>query len=346
MAYQRVQFIAYCIHTGPARDAPGNPVRYVGISNISEDIKERIKLVSTAIVAARRQANASKSVLKIFMMPEFFFRGPDGAYDMDDVAIIRSRLQDLVKASDYSDWLFVFGTILGSSHPTKEARRGFFKRLFRMRALQVIDPGAQAEIYNISLVQRGGWERRAEAHEYARVVMKRDISNIDFLPAGAVRGLDLGGIDDLAKMPGARQEVQLRGDDGSSIFTYDFGVDIAGHGGAFTFGLEVCLDHSLGRLVNAADLPTIDIQLVPSCGMNLVDNKIVSRVGGFVCNCDGLNPRPNPGYHSDVRKVGPFIMESLAPARELDIKTGGIRINEIFPRGGGKLRIYPASPLG
>jgi hypothetical protein len=60
---------------------------YIGNKNIEEDVDHRAMLVlevSEAIKAdinsTDREIERSSDVLKIFAMPEFYWRGPDGAY--------------------------------------------------------------------------------------------------------------------------------------------------------------------------------------------------------------------------------------------------------------------------
>lgn len=60
----------------------------------------------------------ASNVLKIFMLPEFFFRGPNGAYSLSDLdeggllITLADYLYDFVKDPAYEDWLFVFGTVI------------------------------------------------------------------------------------------------------------------------------------------------------------------------------------------------------------------------------------------
>jgi hypothetical protein len=343
MAYNNLQFIAFCINTGTLDN------KYVGIRQIDQDISQRVKLVANAIAKAHQEANSGPSVLKVFMMPEFFFRGPDGAYSMgEDVDKIRTKLQDLVKANKFNDWLFVFGTIVASSHPTREGRIQWFRKLFGMKKM-IRNSEANAEIYNISLVQRGGFVMASQAHKSARAVMKRDMSGVDFLQDR---------YDDLGKLVGLRQEVQARNDDGSSIFSYTF------RGGQrLTFGLEVCLDHEVGRLQQAADIQPLNILLLPSCGMVLQENKLSGFTNrGYALHCDGnlsyarkqnkdgitwwgVGGDPGTRYHSALYKKDGVNRQLVPYDSEFDVNTAGVQINKIFPRGSGKLRLYPVQPL-
>jgi hypothetical protein len=330
MPYSKVQFIAHNIFTGP-KQVTRTTQTYLGLSTAALDIQERVKLVGKAIDTARTHAKTvqANDTLKIFMLPEFFFRGSTGAYSMDEVQTAVSSLQTLVKdKAKWEHWLFVFGTIVGKSFETKKAPL-LSKQLVPK---YVIDTSKPIEIYNYSLVQKGGFGDKPDAGPLAaHAVLKEFESGIDFIEAG---NLDGGGIAlertrHLAPTNTTRSEVQNRGYDGMSAFQQD----------GLTFGLEICLDHLEGRLKNSTGVPSIDIQLVPSCGASIKASSVVARKGGYVFNSDGLNRTL-----SDVQKAG-VVPPGIALEASVTLDAMGIRINEIFPKGAGKLSIYPAQPL-
>lgn len=115
--YEKVQFIGYGIRTG----------KYIGTDDpakfgsdkekaAQDDIEKRCAIMRETIRAARAiqgvEANDRK-VLKVFMAPEFYFRGKQGAYPLQTVPQILDELTKETGAKDYEDWLFVFGTALG-----------------------------------------------------------------------------------------------------------------------------------------------------------------------------------------------------------------------------------------
>ena len=58
-------------------------------------------------------------VLKVFSLPEFFFRGPLGAYSLQDTLgdayhtnSFISQLQELLAGDRWSHWLGIFGTLI------------------------------------------------------------------------------------------------------------------------------------------------------------------------------------------------------------------------------------------
>jgi hypothetical protein len=93
--------------------------------------------MKAAVETAHEVGNRDPSVLKIFVAPEFYFRGPNGAYDAatiinreeseetpgstdddDDfntISEICEALDAIVSDEKYENWLFVFGTIIAAS---------------------------------------------------------------------------------------------------------------------------------------------------------------------------------------------------------------------------------------
>lgn len=99
---------------------------YKGKADDDLDIKERCEIMITAIQEAYKKVKADKeSVMKVFMAPEFYFRGLKGGYqiikDTDDpkqsnwnlTSIIMETLRAETDKFKYADWLFVFGTAIG-----------------------------------------------------------------------------------------------------------------------------------------------------------------------------------------------------------------------------------------
>ena len=227
MPYQNVQFIAYAIDTAPQENADGSET-YLGLDGRPvQDIEARCTLMTRAILTAQAhlpQASPPEpagTTLKVFLAPEFFFRGPTGAYQMDDVQRVIGTLQDFVADEQWADWAFGFGTIVGTSAPAPGSP-------------PVIDPDGIQEIYNFTLFQQGGVA--AKGHAGARVVMKELMSGIDFIADEAnPGGLLLGQVEYLAAgaAGGPGRENQKVNYDGAGIF------GLAG----ITWAIEICLDH-------------------------------------------------------------------------------------------------------
>lgn len=352
MNYTKVQFIAWEVNTGPkdlySPDSfnqhdllgyyPGictqNDNRFDVLSQC-QDIEARVKFTEAAIATALQRKNIDKSTstLKVFIAPEFLFRGAGGAYLHDlingwvgsapaDFALgtasyatkwpgLFGSLQALVAKDEFKDWVFVFGTAISASFAT------YLYPLPRTSGTKAyVDLSKKAEIYNTALVQLGG---RANINiNYAS--RKQYISGIDFLRyyrysnaaflKNNVQPLDSN----------SRQYVVETDKEAGAVFTLNSVNDASGK--AINFGLEICLDHAVsgginpstslyrnnfGRLRNANKF--VKLQLVPSAGMSLIPDSIRLEPGkaktptSYAFNCDGLNnlvPGAGNSSHSQL----------------------------------------------
>lgn len=345
MSYKKVQMIGYEIYTGPSDPGTDNAA-YVGLASDTDDIKARIKLMSEAVGNAQssRNIDTSSETLKIFMAPEFFYRGKDGAYDVSfmageqnnpQVPSLVTEMSDLVKGASFKDWLFVFGT-------------GIF---------QSLDPKTNMyEIYNVALVQKGGYSDPDDQIANRVVCMKEFKSGIDFLELPPTGLTDfntthlppLGGISYTGEIntpnagPGG-------GYNGGSIFNLD----------NITFGLEICLDHAERRLVRAypgRGQQFVQIQLIPSGGMSIESAAVATALDGSVFNVDGLSNTAGNAYgHHAVLNTVDFSF----PRSDADLTNVGVTalenanadlnaVQQVFyiPAGEDpKLAIFPSQAI-
>jgi hypothetical protein len=347
--YTKVQFISWELYTGPVNISSTSPSRgwYSGLMAVPTsgtsivptpdarvdvigqciDIDARVAFTADAIAKAHAKADSSSSTLKVFLAPEFLYRGAGGAYIHDlingwvsspptELSIpsgtpysgkwggLFGKLQALVANADYEDWLFVFGSAIGASFPAKQASDTKY----------YLDPSKAAEIYNISLVQRGGPDHTGD--NYAS--RKQYVSPIDFLDQYARYVSHIGSqvqpFDDRTVVPADVLGVV----EGGALFNIASICDSTGK--AIVFGLEVCLDHARSGGINpATHLPVnnfgrirtanqyVKIQLVPSGGMNLEPDSIrLAPAAGptphsYAFNCDGLTDMTNHyGSHTQI----------------------------------------------
>src|SRR5215469_1401731 len=149
--YTHVQFISWEIYTGPNRDATRPPpwridqdgISYSGIQMGPDqgdnrldctgqlyDIGERLQFTYKAIEEAYKLAVKRSTTLKVFMAPEFLYRGKGGAYIHDlingwnkqspnELNILGyddgwpglfGYLKRFAADNRFNEWLFVFGT--------------------------------------------------------------------------------------------------------------------------------------------------------------------------------------------------------------------------------------------
>jgi hypothetical protein len=286
MAYTHVQFIAYEILTVPAKGVfTRTGKQYLGLVDDKLDAKARCAIMKDVFLQAEAHGDVAKdsSTLKVFMAPEFYFRGDTGAYPMDVVTDTIASLRDQVHLlSKWKDWLFVFGTLMGHS------------KAWDLNT-DSEDVAKKREVYNVAFVQKG-----KAGEDKSCVVVKEHLSTSgspDFIPTDKYAGFSvdetlLENVEYIsaAKPKGAGREKQKRNYDGRSIFEMD-GV---------TFGLEVCLDHLVKRLRKSAPdtlQKRVQVQLVPSGGMKIKDESVIANVGGYAFGCDGA------GHGSSVKKV-------------------------------------------
>lgn len=275
------------------------------------DMERKCADMWTGIEAARtgiaaRGVGDDNRTLKIFMGPEFYFRGQNGAYAPEIVSSIIPRMRSLGTAKPiYDDWLFVFGTAVASietalTYCTVCPWTGVTTVRFE-RNVTAVNPADRAktiakcsvnpahptttgsfgaEVQNVALIQHGG-DSHMVAKEYIsgidytnnRVRVHPDTADEQIMKVRAPEG----GEPNPGNMP-VQSDERL----GGSIFTLD----------GLTVGLEVCLDHSLaspgqpeyGRASVLA--PTIQILLIPSYGMT-IGQGLHCRPNGIAFNVDG-----------------------------------------------------------
>jgi len=153
---------------------------YMGHENTTQDVYDRLAVMKDAVERAYKVSVRSDDTLKVFVAPEFFFRGRQGAYvvqqqetehvfaknengDCDnEICHILQGLQDMVADARFKDWLFLFGTVIVSEElPTEDD----YDYLF----------------YNFGLLYKG--YDPAEGTHYGKrfLIPKRYVSTSDFL---------------------------------------------------------------------------------------------------------------------------------------------------------------------
>jgi hypothetical protein len=332
MLYDRIQFISYQIKTDTA-EYPHGRDRYVGrpLREASKDIRKRCKIMKNAIHLARnhRSVSRDKKTLKLFMAPEFYFRGGEGAYKHDHISEIFSEMRDLTKDKNkYGNWLFVMGTAVVAHESWWAPETNV----------------ATKEIWNVCLIQKGGFKRddagilrccqlcgAPSPFTSSVIVYKEYVSRWDFvaeqhalnvnMPAGPDEEIFSGRVHGsrhrLAPVSGTpHTRVREIGpnvpagppDIGRNPPRHARGAGTemskTGLGGqsvfmidGITFGIEVCLDHEEGRLRQSPPTsrqPIVQVHLIPSGGADINHANVVCMQNGYVFNVDGVNFHPHP----------------------------------------------------
>ncbi|WAS91221.1 choice-of-anchor D domain-containing protein [Nannocystis punicea] len=117
--YTHVQFIGFhATPTGTNRTTttPNVMATYLGEADDREDMIARCEVMKEAMraaVADTTNVDASATVLKVFMAPEFYFRGQGGGYPNEIVEEIAAQMLAEASQAQYDDWVFVYGTAIG-----------------------------------------------------------------------------------------------------------------------------------------------------------------------------------------------------------------------------------------
>lgn len=241
------------------------------------DLQSRAqRLVNVLYWAAQTFANVpgmnDPGTLKVFIAPEFYFRcaGPDevhahefkrntsfGSYPERARFQLAEALYGAIQSSPlFKDWLIVAGTVCSVLPPVD----------------------GRMNLLNTALMLRG--QRAAADASMPYVLMEKHyISPIDGPPRDNHANLDPTTVFSFTLNP-------------------DQVLDNLIHWDGMTVGLEVCLDHWRQVLVNAMnilqqsvgpDAQPPDVQLVTSCGMDVVPQAVAVRDGGLVLLTDGMS---------------------------------------------------------
>jgi len=290
--YDEVQFLGFNLFTAPGGAADGCFGEwgeelercYLGSDKNEEDISKREDIMMKAIERTFNSSYWARSsnTLKVFVAPEFFWRGARGAYRVQPNASARSRSlvhNMTLKLQDhrFRHWLFVLGTIVAA-------------QVSRVDVAQKPD----ITFYNFAPLQLGGTNM-------SYVQFKHFISSIDFLQAapGQPRSNVFYG-------PPPHSSAFCREHPDSKVCVYktappnllaDFGFgrhqlleDGVLRLGGVKIGMEICLDHLKGQLcsTNLEATETVDVQIISSAGMAIADGPVCTRPGGPVFVCDGF----------------------------------------------------------
>ena len=310
--YDRVLCLGFKVQCAPD-DYEGDTVDRTDMLDKVEKMKKAIRAAYT-LADTMGNYNADSKVLKVFMAPEFYFRGINGAYTHADVLgqeaqpsnklpAIKSLIEEMALELNqpiYKDWLFVLGTAIAATEltetkcsqcagPVSAVGSGRDKKLVfqcsKDATHKVTQVSHGAQIDNIAFVYKEGKTHYVTKELVSRIDFLaddkkplKDKVKIDKRTLSVQRVAQPSGYTSAEKKATSFQDERM----GGCIFTLD----------GITYGLEVCLDHaatgpdkSAGRLNHAAN---IQIQLIPSAGMSI--KKLRTVPNGIVFNVDGLTP--------------------------------------------------------
>ncbi|KAL7477270.1 hypothetical protein ACHAW6_003081 [Cyclotella cf. meneghiniana] len=147
---------------------------YLGLDDTAEDVTRRLTIMRDAVNRAYDISDPDETTLKIFLAPEFFFRGKNGAFEFSneeyeesigacsDICHILKGLENIVAEKRFENWLFLFGTVIGSEKLPKKDHYDY-------------------QFYNFAPLYKGFNPATSKRIGKNFIVPKRYVSNIDFL---------------------------------------------------------------------------------------------------------------------------------------------------------------------
>ena len=129
-------------------------MKYNGLPGSELDnIKAVAAFVKAAIEEAAKNIGADKKEeLKLYMLPEAFFLGNKGAYEVENVSALMEELQKVVMEAKWKHWIFALGTVNGVYIDE--------------------DDGKVSGMFNMAPVLRGGCGNIAKAPDYTWLIPK------------------------------------------------------------------------------------------------------------------------------------------------------------------------------
>ena len=355
--YKRVQGLGFQIYTGAApaflgksnkdgsrvknpecvgRDAYGQLVGetsplwqcYMGHDDPVQDIRNRMQIMEEAVDRAFEESDKDPETLKVFIAPEFYWRGIRGSYMFEDenaddpsicgpICLLLKGLEDMVAQQRFENWIFLMGTVIASEElPTEDPYDFLF--------------------YNFSPIYKG-YDPATMGPKGKRFLSpKRYVSSSDFLTpvrhmnstiAKELTGEDLPEHDQTVFNP---HDYDRRRYDNSMWDKYreelnGLGYALIEYGWMMVDGLsvsvEICFDHQMHTALNTylADITTgrhtlipsssdngldyvhipeyqAQVSIVSSAGMTVVPESMVLANKGVIFLQDGLSNETNKMY--------------------------------------------------
>ena len=260
---------------------------YLGLENTTEDVMQRLSIMTDAVEKAYTLSNKDDGILKIFIAPEFYFRGINGAFEFtideeememedgrkcsSDMCQILSGLEQIVADVRFENWLFLFGTVIASEATSHH----------RMNHLH----NTKHDVYvNFAPLYRGYNPNTSTGVGKKFIVPKRYVSTADFLTP--LRDLTNRSIfellDDANDQLSDPKVVPNPFEKGAKTkYGYEkwikykdeltsYGYNMIEYGWIIldniTFSVEICLDHLVHRALQTylADVVTGSQTLIPS----------------------------------------------------------------------------------
>ncbi len=398
MKYTNVQFVGYSVSTHPGIYEDKSLYKfYPGLADDRADLEARLALLERAVLLAGNFFSEDEDVYRVFVAPEFFFRGACGAYAGPGMEVFLGNALDEILARcggkvDLAVWgtglfadqalnmekasirskIFLGDDFLAVYQACKELRdkmgmptpdlAGILFHLDELegmengQAAQELDPlasvvkellascdsSAEISVRNVSHISCGSGRRLAVQKQYK--------SKVDFILnhySGTGREKNNAGafLQTIVRYPeifASPGERKLEDGDPYCVFSE----------GGLKIGVEICLDHIRRRLVRSK--AQVDLQIVPSCGVEITPGSVSARAGGYVFNCDGdyllEDARNGVGSHTQLFRVeesagaekSAVLGRRIEPERAVPVEHSA---GSLLAHGAGELHIYAPQPV-
>ena len=298
---------------------------YLGDSDIQKDVQARISIMKSAVDTAKSKIPVNEiGVINLFVIPEFYFHGLSGPYiyseeSSDPIIFIREALENTFNSVDYPDWMFVCGSVISAqvkdqvemfesesvksrnnivrtlSEEWKESFGPLKGVIFDMliNFIKVCHSYPNCEVRNRSVIINNMGISSPQTGEITNLMTteKYYVSNEDFLLYDTKNSQRV-----ITEQMTAYPAIDLSsGDSKQTAFDqyaiFRQGINIV-EAAAMDYGIEICLDHidmRLRRNISNEPAPIVSphIQIIPSCGMQIIPSSVATDRSGIVFNCDG-----------------------------------------------------------
>ena len=306
---------------------------YLGSEDFETDIQARIDILKAAVDTAKAKITGDDTgVINLFVAPEFYFHGLSGPYIFEDEAndpiiTIREKLTGTFNSTDYPNWMFVCGSVISThvkdparmfASESVKSRNNIVKTLSQewrnsfgplkgvifdmlINFIKVCHSYPNCEIRNRSVIINNMGINPPQNSDVCKVMTteKYYCSNEDLLLYDTESNQQV-----VTEQMTAYPVIDLSaGDAKQSAFDkyaiFRQGIDIP-EAAAMDYGVEICLDHSdtrLRRNIDNEPSPIVapHVQIIPSCGMQIVQSSVATDANGIVFNCDGQYTLNNTG---------------------------------------------------
>lgn len=304
MNYSKVQFNQLRIKTARAYNkinSSETPEKYdyprqanaftIGGKTEMEDFQTRLNLFKYGLKRAveLNGAKTDSSVLKVFVMPEFFFRGPIEGYSHSISPKLVARLHKVVKkeiSGKGSDWLIIAGSMI-------------------INLESITKTCTNRDIQNLNIVPTMYVDQNKTLRDPICLI-KKENSGIDYCDLEKHTKIVKHGIPSEVKNSYVGQNLWK-----DLYLSEENIVEVNG----VKVGVEISLDHDMRRIGQDQQyLEEVDVHIVVSCGMigkigYTYESQYTKAKAKVMCICDGASSGlylPKTGAHQPPDWSGVF----------------------------------------